>query len=318
MPSSRPSTIPTVIHLLRQLRPASILDVGVGFGKWGHLFREYTDILEAERDPARYEREHWQVRIDGIEGHAEYITEMHHFLYNHIYVGDARKLIPSGETYDLIFMGDMLEHLEKEPGYQLLNDALEKAKRAVIVTTPKFETAQTDLCANPLERHHSLWAVRDFLKFEGAIVRTVDRATLLAVLPKPGTPPVQVKPAARPGAATARRLLSTLERLRDNVPADAQFILVDEEQLRHQLSHKRALPFLEKDGEYWGPPPDDETAIRDLERLKAAGARYIVFVWSSFWWLDYYTGFHRYLREHYLCVADNKFVIIFDLQRNRR
>ncbi len=54
MPSSRPNTIPTVIHLVRQLKPKSILDVGVGFGKWGHLFREYTDINEAENDPARY------------------------------------------------------------------------------------------------------------------------------------------------------------------------------------------------------------------------------------------------------------------------
>jgi len=43
---------PTVIHLIRQLKPISILDVGVGFGKWGHLFREYTDINEAENDPA--------------------------------------------------------------------------------------------------------------------------------------------------------------------------------------------------------------------------------------------------------------------------
>ena len=69
MPSSRPNTIPTVVHLLRQLKPQSILDVGVGFGKWGHLFREYTDIIEAEHDPARYQRKNWRIRIDGIEGH---------------------------------------------------------------------------------------------------------------------------------------------------------------------------------------------------------------------------------------------------------
>ena len=84
MPSSRANTIPTVIHLLRQLEPGSILDVGVGFGKWGHLFREYTDILKAEHDPSRYQRANWKVRIDGIEGHAEYLTEMHRFLYNHL------------------------------------------------------------------------------------------------------------------------------------------------------------------------------------------------------------------------------------------
>src|SRR6266513_2109335 len=108
MPSRTPTTIPTVIHLVRQLKPRSILDVGIGFGKWGHLFREYTDILEAERDPRRYERKNWQVKIDGIEGHAAYLTEMHRYLYDEIHVGDALDLIRKVSIYDLIFFGDII------------------------------------------------------------------------------------------------------------------------------------------------------------------------------------------------------------------
>src|SRR5215813_9744166 len=119
MPSSRPNTIPTVVHLLRQLRPNSILDVGVGFGKWGHLFREYTDILEAEQDPMRYQRSHWRVRIDGIEGHAAYLTDMHRFLYNEIHVGEAGALMKTLPNYDLIFLGDILEHFERSAGLVL-------------------------------------------------------------------------------------------------------------------------------------------------------------------------------------------------------
>src|ERR1051325_10519734 len=106
MPSSRPNTIPTVINLVRQLRPRSILDIGVGFGKWGHLFREYTDINESERDPARYPRSGWQVRIDGIEGHAPYVTEMHRYIYNEVHLGDAMELLPRLPIYDLVFLGD--------------------------------------------------------------------------------------------------------------------------------------------------------------------------------------------------------------------
>ena len=90
MPSSRVNHVPAIIGLIRQLQPASILDVGVGFGKWGHLFREYTDIVAAEHEPRRYEREHWQVRIDGLEGHAPYITPMHRYLYNEIHLGETR------------------------------------------------------------------------------------------------------------------------------------------------------------------------------------------------------------------------------------
>src|SRR5215216_7603641 len=106
MPSSRPNTIPTVIHLLKQLEPQSILDIGVGFGKWGHLFREYTDIQQAEEDPQRYQRQNWKVRIDGIEGYAEYLTDMHRYLYNNIYTGDAIELLRGLPTYDLVFLGD--------------------------------------------------------------------------------------------------------------------------------------------------------------------------------------------------------------------
>src|SRR5437867_1091308 len=175
MPSSRPNTIPTVLHLVRQLKPQSILDVGVGFGKWGHLFREYTDILAAENDPKRYQRKKWRVRIDGIEGHAAYLTPMHRFLYNRIYIGDARKVIRRLRRYDLIFLGDIIEHLEKSLGMNLIATCALKARKAVVLTTPKYETLQPELCANELERHHSLWSARDFKDFPGTEVKTIDR-----------------------------------------------------------------------------------------------------------------------------------------------
>src|SRR5882762_8410964 len=126
MPSSRPNTIPTVIHLVRQLKPRSILDVGIGFGKWGHLFREYTDIQEAENDPSRYERKNWRVRIDGIEGFAGYVTEMHRYLYNDIHLGNACELMARLPRYDVVFMGDIIEHFDKEAGLKLLREAFEK------------------------------------------------------------------------------------------------------------------------------------------------------------------------------------------------
>jgi len=313
MPSSRPNTVPIVIHLVRQLKPRSILDVGVGFGKWGHLFREYTDILESERDPARYRRENWQVRIDGIEGFPNYLTEMHRYLYNDLHTGDARNLIRQLPAYDLIFMGDVLEHLSKADGHQLLRDAFALADKAVIITTPKYETAQTDLCGNELERHRSLWAARDFREFEGAIAKTVDHSTLLVVLAKPGTAALKVAPPAQPGAAVARKLHQTRAALIRTIPLDEPFILVDEDQFRHSLPHTRAIPFLEKDGIYWGPPPDDSTAVRELERLLKAGPKRVVFVWSCFWWLEHYPALHDHLQNHFRCTARTSHLASYSL-----
>jgi len=85
-------------------------------------------------------------------------------------------------------MGDIIEHLDKQSGLQLLRDAVQKARKAVIVSTPKFETDQPDLCANELERHRSLWSAKDFAKFKRVIVKTIDRSILLAVLVKPELP----------------------------------------------------------------------------------------------------------------------------------
>jgi len=316
MPSSRPNTIPTIIHLIRQLRPRSILDVGVGFGKWGHLFREYTDINEAENDPSRYDRKNWKVRIDGIEGYAAYLTAMHRYLYNEVHVGDACQLVKKLPRYDVVFMGDVIEHLDKKAGQRLLREAVRKSSKAVIVSTPKYDTGQSDLCGNELERHRSLWSARDFETFDRATVKTIDGATLLAVIVQPGIPLPACTPPLPPNPAHGRRLIRTKEELRKLLTPRHTFILVDEENIRGGLPGLRAIPFLEKNGQYWGPPADDETAVREFERLRQAGASYIAFAWPAFWWLEHYAEFARHLRSRFRCVVDNQRLVVFDLRRD--
>jgi glycosyltransferase involved in cell wall biosynthesis len=76
----------------------------------------------------------------------------------------------------------------------------------------------------------------------------------------------------------------------------------------------RQIGFLEKDGEYWGAPADDETAIRELELLRERGAAFFILAWPSFWWLDHYAAFHAHLRTHFECVQENDRLIVFDLR----
>jgi glycosyltransferase involved in cell wall biosynthesis len=80
------------------------------------------------------------------------------------------------------------------------------------------------------------------------------------------------------------------------------------------LAGRPRLPFLERDGQYWGQPRDDASAIGELERLRGSGATFIIFVWATFWWLNHYTGLHEHLRGSYPRVIDNERVIAFDLR----
>jgi O-methyltransferase len=99
------------------------------------------------------------------------------------------------------------------------------------------------------------------------------------------------------------------------VPSGEAFVLVDEQQLVTALAAgRRAFPLFERDGVSWGRPSDDAAAIEELERGRRAGARFIVFAWPAFWWLEFYTGLASYLRTHFPCALDNERLVAFDLR----
>ncbi len=118
-----------------------------------------------------------------------------------------------------------------------------------------------------------------------------------------------------------QRLHQTTEELTALIPAGETFLFVDDDQCADRwggsslIDGRKALPFLERDGCYWGPPADDETAVRELERLRRAGAHFIAFAWPSFWWLEHYAGFQRYLGSNFDCVRRNERLVVFDLRR---
>jgi hypothetical protein len=81
------------------------------------------------------------------------------------------------------------------------------------------------------------------------------------------------------------------------------------------IANRRWLPFLERDGRYRGKPPDDTTAIHELERLRQSGARFMIFVWPALWSLEYNSGLNDYLRALFRCIRENARLVVFDLRR---
>jgi SAM-dependent methyltransferase len=100
------------------------------------------------------------------------------------------------------------------------------------------------------------------------------------------------------------------------VPIGEKVILVDESQFGRWVAPGRNVtPFLERGGEYWGPPADDAEGIRELGRLREGGASFLIFGWPAFWWLEYYGALHRHLRSHFRCALENDRLVAFDLRR---
>jgi hypothetical protein len=111
------------------------------------------------------------------------------------------------------------------------------------------------------------------------------------------------------------RIQALAEDLAAVIPHGETFVLVDQDEIRSELgAAARALPFLERGGQYWGAPADDQTAVRELERLRIAGASFLVFAWPAFWWLDYYAGLHCQLRAQFRCVLKTERALVFDLR----
>jgi 2-polyprenyl-3-methyl-5-hydroxy-6-metoxy-1,4-benzoquinol methylase len=159
MPTSDYHQISDVLHVIEQVRPARVLDVGVGFGKWGFLCREILDVYYERVQP-----ETWTTVIDGIEIYEPYRNPTWALAYNQIHIGDAREILPGLGQYDLIICCDVIEHFEKPDGTKLIDELLRHAP-VLIVTTPAGYAPQGAAYGNIHESHLSSWSQADLVRW---------------------------------------------------------------------------------------------------------------------------------------------------------
>jgi hypothetical protein len=105
-----------------------------------------------------------------------------------------------------------------------------------------------------------------------------------------------------------------LDQLERALPAGEPFVLVDDGHLGvgADFYGRRVIPFLERDGVYFGPPGVAQDAIDNLRRLTDAGVRRIVIAWPSFWWLDQYERFARHLRTSCTRLLESPHGVVFE------
>jgi len=184
MCSSAPEKIPLVMAEAVRLAPASVLDVGMGFGKYGLLLREYADIGLRTDEPA-HERGRWRLRLTGVEVFAPFVLAHQRAIYDDILVGDIRELLRVGRVWphDLALMVEVLEHMPKADGFDVLR-RLSALSRAVLVTTPNGFQPMPELLGNPFQEHVSGWLADDLRDAGFSVLR--EEGFLMAVCEKEG------------------------------------------------------------------------------------------------------------------------------------
>ena len=107
-----------------------------------------------------------------------------------------------------------------------------------------------------------------------------------------------------------------IKEIESHISPGASFVLMDEDEwgTGELVGTSRRIPFTEKDGLYGGAPEDDQAAIRELDRQRAAGAEFLVVGWPAFWWLDYYKGLGEYLRSRFPCILSNRRLVVYHLR----
>lgn len=161
MPSSKHTLLTPVLNLIMELEPKSILDVGVGFGRMGFLLREYLDVWEE-----RYNKEDWEIKITGVEAHPPYIGPLQRLVYDKIITQPLENVVDRLEHHELVFMGEVLEHFDRETGKTVLKKLWEKCD-TILITTPLEPEEQAEAFGNPYEEHKSAWTPEELVEIFG-------------------------------------------------------------------------------------------------------------------------------------------------------
>lgn len=161
MPTSWYQAVPNILDNVQMEMPQSILDIGIGFGKYGLLLREIVDVAYE-----RYFPEEWIIKIDGVEAFSNYINPVHKHIYDNVLQGDIAHVIHNVQNYDVILLIDVLEHFSKNEGKKLIKNILLRTNKALIISTPIYPEPQEEYQGNKFEEHKSRWYLTDFLEFD--------------------------------------------------------------------------------------------------------------------------------------------------------
>jgi 2-polyprenyl-3-methyl-5-hydroxy-6-metoxy-1,4-benzoquinol methylase len=169
MPASNPETKPWIAEHILKIKPSTVLDVGAGKGLYLNLVR---DVLGKEN-----------VNVTAVEIWEDYINFfMLKMRYDKLIKADVREM--DDFNYDLIILGDVLEHMSKEDAVDLWNKCSKQAKYAII-SIPIIHHPQEAINDNPYEIHvKEDWSTQEVLDSFPSIISHAEFSVCGAFLAK--------------------------------------------------------------------------------------------------------------------------------------
>ena len=154
----------------------TVLDLGCGFGHWGHLLRTHYRSDDAAKAP----------RITGVDIHEGNVAFCRSTgTYDELGCADALEFLARqpAAAFDTIIATELIEHLPKPSGERLLAEVTRVAAHAAILSTPNWEYlrpgAMTMTGFNEHEHHVSAWRAAEFRR-RGFTVRGVGHKVRMA------------------------------------------------------------------------------------------------------------------------------------------
>jgi SAM-dependent methyltransferase len=311
--------VPLVLDVVK---PQSVIDIGCGTGTWLSVFQKYgvEDIL-------------------GVDGN--YVEhDMLDIPENKFIACDLQKELGIERQFDLTVSLEVAEHLPVECAESFVDSLTQFAPIVLFSAAIPFQGGTNHINEQWPDYWAELFQQREFIPSNyirkriwnnTSVEKWYAQNTLLFIkqdklisfpllkeeIEQEADFPLSI---VHPREYTTKlsvlqMQLDIIPYIVDMIPPENTFILVDDATLGLEVFPRRhALPFLEKNGEYWGAPPDDITAIHELERLRKAGANFIVIIRPAFWWINFYKEFYSYLNSSFINVMRNEYLIAFDLR----
>ncbi len=154
-----------IAGIIKLIKPITFLDLGAGAGKYGSMIKEINPSIETI----------------AVEIEKDYIEKFNlHSIYKQVWNISVTDIVQPkyfDSNFDVVMIGDILEHLKKSEGVDLLNFLIYRCRWIIIEFPHRYlQNAVGDYTS---EAHISVWTENDFSAFERTQIYVKDTQRLI-------------------------------------------------------------------------------------------------------------------------------------------